>query len=169
LANNDENLLVSYSVNKQEAAQFLEVSTRTLERLVADGRLTKKRERGKTRPRVVFDAEELSDLKTELSSESRRTRVSASSALETIGFRLDRHYVRRLTLIAEERSMSPGEFARHLVIQGIEGTAESRLADELKLLRRSLAETVQLFLIEKCHASPEDAADFIESSSLRSG
>lgn len=64
--------------------------------------------------------------------------------------------------------MSPGEYARHLVIQGIEGTAESRLADELKLLRRSLAETVHMFLVEKCHASPEDATDFIENSGLRS-
>lgn len=47
------NLLIS--MNKQEAAEFLGVSVRALERYVQQGRLGGWYEKGKTRPTLVFD------------------------------------------------------------------------------------------------------------------
>ena len=54
------------SMNKQEAAEYLGVSVRALERYVQQGRIGGHYEKGKTRPTLVFDAAELEAFKTEL-------------------------------------------------------------------------------------------------------
>ncbi len=46
-------------MNKQEAASFLGVSVRALERYVQQGRIGGRYEKGKTRPTLVFDKAEL--------------------------------------------------------------------------------------------------------------
>src|SRR5579883_2748009 len=67
-------------MNKQQAAEFLGVSVRALERYVQQGRISVKYEKGKTRPTANFDASELEAFKAELnqptvkpSVESRQT------------------------------------------------------------------------------------------------
>ncbi|WP_414552523.1 helix-turn-helix domain-containing protein [Anabaena sp. CCY 0017] len=53
-------------MNKQEAADFLGVSVRALERYVQQGRISVKYEKGKTRPTAHFEQTELEAFKEEL-------------------------------------------------------------------------------------------------------
>jgi excisionase family DNA binding protein len=46
-------------MNKKEAAAWLNVSEKTLERAVKDGKLSARMEKGKTRDILVFDDDEL--------------------------------------------------------------------------------------------------------------
>lgn len=55
-------------MNKQEAADYLGVSTRAIERYTAKGKLSVKYEGGKTRPVAVYDRSELDKLKEELTA-----------------------------------------------------------------------------------------------------
>ena len=55
-------------MNKKEAANYLGVSTRAIERYTKQGKLSVKYEKGKTRPIAIYDQEELEKLKEELSS-----------------------------------------------------------------------------------------------------
>lgn len=55
-------------MRKWEAAKFLGVSVRTLERFAADGKLNLVYKRGKTGDEAIFDEEELAELKRELES-----------------------------------------------------------------------------------------------------
>jgi excisionase family DNA binding protein len=59
-------------MNKTEAADFLEVSTRALERYVAAGRIVGHYERGKTGKVLAFDADELHRFKDELEAPTSR-------------------------------------------------------------------------------------------------
>ncbi len=54
------------SINKKEAAAYLGISTRQLENYARPGRLSVRKEKGKTRNIAIFDDEELRQLKTEL-------------------------------------------------------------------------------------------------------
>lgn len=53
-------------MNKQEAADYLGVSVRALERYVQQGKISVKYEKGKTRPTANFDTTELEAFKAEL-------------------------------------------------------------------------------------------------------
>lgn len=53
-------------MNKRQAAEFLGVSVRALERYVQQGKLTVRYEKGKTRPTANFDQTELEAFKEEL-------------------------------------------------------------------------------------------------------
>ena len=53
-------------MNKKEAADYLNVSTRAIERYTKQGKLSVKYEKGKTRPIAVYEQEELDKLKEEL-------------------------------------------------------------------------------------------------------
>jgi len=61
-------------MNKQEAAEFLGVGVRALERYTQQGKIGARYEKGKTRPVAVYDVEELRTLKTELDSKLFSTR-----------------------------------------------------------------------------------------------
>lgn len=152
-------------MEKKEAAEFLGVSVRTLDRL-AVGNLTKGRARKKTRPVVVFDENELIALKEKLN----RTDVSLKEKSvvkpqDAIGFRLDPSYVKRLIDEGEKVGMSPGEFARRLVIRGLEDDSTERFAKELKAFRQNLTDMFFLILISKLGASEEEAAKILKTLS----
>ena len=53
-------------MNKKEAADYLGVSTRAIERYTKQGKLSVKYEKGKTRSIAVYDQEQLDKLKAEL-------------------------------------------------------------------------------------------------------
>jgi excisionase family DNA binding protein len=61
-------------MNKQEAAEFLGVGVRALERYMQQGKLGARYEKGKTRPVAVYDVGELRALKAELDSKLFSTR-----------------------------------------------------------------------------------------------
>ncbi len=64
-------------MNKQQAADFLGVSVRALERYVQQGRIGVKYEKGKTRPTVQFDQGELEAFKAELNQPSYKPAVES--------------------------------------------------------------------------------------------
>jgi DNA-binding transcriptional MerR regulator len=55
-------------MNKKEAAEYLDVSTRAIERYTKQGKLTVKYEKGKTRSIAIYDQAELERLKEELNT-----------------------------------------------------------------------------------------------------
>src|ERR1019366_2670942 len=105
-------------MEKEQAAEFLGVSIRTLERLASAGKLTKGRARKKTRPIVVFDKGELERLKSELQSARPAEvfgRPNTPKPKDAIGFRLDPFYVTRLEEEGAKTGMSAGDYARQKI------------------------------------------------------
>lgn len=89
---------INCRMNKQEAAKFLGVSVRALERYTQQGRISARYEKGRTRPIVTYDENELREFKTALESklykpvvEPRNTANSASG--ETALVRLSENSV----------------------------------------------------------------------------
>ncbi len=153
-------------MEKKEAAEFLGVSMRTLERLAASGRLTKGRARKKTRPVVVFDPHQLAELKKALSSKTTAQELSPESfqrPLDGVGFRLDPYYLKRLGEEGERHGMSAGEYARRLVIQGLESDFAAMFAQEVRGLRGNLAEVFYLILTGKMGASEEEGEQIVRA------
>ena len=68
-------------MNKQQAAEFLGVSVRALERYVQQGRISVKYEKGKTRPTANFDQAELEAFKEELNQPTIKPAVESRQTL----------------------------------------------------------------------------------------
>ncbi len=66
-------------MKKFDAAKFLDISEKTLERLVKNGEISSKLEKGKTRDVVVFDDEELKAFKEKRESSKHRPAFSSSN------------------------------------------------------------------------------------------
>ena len=66
-------------MNKQEAADFLGVSVRALERYTQQSRVSARYEKGKTRPIVTYDENELRQFKTELESKLHKPAVGSGN------------------------------------------------------------------------------------------
>ena len=63
-------------MNKQEAADYLDVSTRAIERYTAKGRLTPAYEKGRTGLAPVYDKAQLDDLKKDMHTPGARPEVN---------------------------------------------------------------------------------------------
>lgn len=153
-------------MEKKEAAEFLGVSVRTIERLAADGKLTKGRARKKTRPVVVFDKQELERLKAHIHTarpEEVFRRLNTPKPQDAIGFRLDPSYVKRLAAEGEKLGMSPSEYARKLVVRGLEDDGADRVSRELRGLRQNLTDMFYLVLTTKLGASDDEAAEIVRT------
>ena len=74
-------------MNKKEAANFLDVSVRALERYVQQGRISVRYEKGKTRPTANFEPAELETFKTELNQPSYKPAVQSRQNTSNIEFR----------------------------------------------------------------------------------
>jgi excisionase family DNA binding protein len=70
-------------MNKQEAADYLGVSTRAIERYTQKGKLSVRYEGGKTRPVAVYDLEELDKLKEELKTTTYKPAIAPSDPTPT--------------------------------------------------------------------------------------
>lgn len=147
-------------MNKQEAAKLLGISIRTLERLCSTGQLKKGRARHKTKPIVVFDKEEVLRLKEQLTDgvpEEVFGRPNSLPPQNAIGFRLDPYYIKRLEDEGRKHDMSSADYARRLVIRGLE------VSDELGSLRRSLSNMFYLILVSKLGATEAEAEELVRT------
>jgi excisionase family DNA binding protein len=70
-------------MNKKEAAEYLGVSTRAIERYTQKGLISVKYEGGKTRPVAVYDSDELDKLKEELETTIYKPAIESSSLTPT--------------------------------------------------------------------------------------
>lgn len=159
-------------MDKREAAEFLGISVRTLERLAKSGRLSQGRAKKKTRPIVVFDKKELEKLKVELTKGKPPEvfrRLNTQKPKDAIGFRLDPFYVEVLSKKGKEVGLSPSEFARKLVVQALEDTRADMFKDEVRALREGLADTFYAFLTMHFNVSKKDAQKFVNDTILREG
>lgn len=161
-------------MERREAADFLGVSLSTLDRLAAQGRLTKGRARRKTRPVTVYDEGELQRLKSELEQQGSRTTTAcppATKPQDAVGFRLDPYYVAQLKAKGAPLGMSAGEYARKLVIQALEQEGMELIREELSALRRSLAETkpqvVQVPAAERLEPLRQELAELRQTLTQR--
>jgi hypothetical protein len=145
-------------MDKAAAAEYLGVSTRTIERFAATGRLSKGRAKGKTRPVVVFDNDELESLKKELQA-ARPTevfrRLNTEKPKDAIGFRLDPFYVKRLEEEGQREGMSAAAYARRLVVRGLE------VGDELAAMKKSIGGMFYLILVSKLGATEAEADEIL--------
>ena len=160
--------LYNRDMERAEAAEFLGVSVSTLDRFASQERLTRGRAKRKTKPITVFDRAELERLKSELEADRPTAvlpRQSAPKVLPAVGFRLDPYYVQRLKAEGEKQGMSPGEYARRLVIRSLEETPADRFAEQLKALQTSLAGMFYLILVEKFGASEDEANELVRQIS----
>jgi excisionase family DNA binding protein len=71
-------------MNKEEAAAYLGISTRTLERYTQQGKLEVKYEGAKTRPIATYDRDDLDRLKAELGTPTIKPTVSDSDLTPTV-------------------------------------------------------------------------------------
>lgn len=152
-------------MDKRQAADFLGVSTRTIERLVASGRLIQKRQKGKTRPIGVFSETDLKRLKIELDRarpEEVFGRPNTPKPKDAVGFRIDPHYLRRLEEEGQKLGLSAGEFARRLVVRGLETD------DQIAALRKALGSMFYLILVTKMGASEAEAEEIVRNIEARS-
>ena len=71
-------------MNKKEAAEYLSVSTRAIERYTQQGKISVKYEKGKTRPVAVYEQQELDRLKEELNATVHKPAVEISTNTDNI-------------------------------------------------------------------------------------
>lgn len=157
-------------MDRKEAAQLLGVSVRTLDRLVAGGRLTKRRSLRKTRPIVTFSREEVEKLRAELQFDARTSselKGSLAPPKDTVAFRIDPFYLSRLQSEGQLIGLSAGEYARRLVIQVLEDDRVDEYRREVRLLREGLAATFFLLLTKKLGATPAEAQRLVAEAILK--
>ena len=99
-------------MNKKQAAEFLGVSVRALERYVQQGKLTVRYEKGKTRPTANFDQTELEAFKEELNQ------PTIKPAVESRQITTD---VYDVTVIAP---ITMAEFGEFTVVDSLAGMVE---------------------------------------------
>lgn len=114
---------------------------------------------------VVYEKTELERVQKEL-ERSRPVEVfgrpNTPKPADAVGFRLDPFYVKKLEEAGAAHGMSAGEYARRLVIRGIEG--QSAEAD-VKALRRSLSDMFYVILVTRLGASEGEATEIVKSLS----
>jgi hypothetical protein len=81
----------------------------------------------------------------DLRQDTRASQVVTPTAMQRIGFRLEPDYIRRLSEDGALRNMSPGDYARSLVVAGLDGfqqgqleAAQSSILSEIGLLRADI-------------------------------
>lgn len=128
-------------MRKEAAARYLGISLSTLERYMQQGKLPYRHERGRTRPIVVFDEDDLATFRAEREQAARApSKPAAGAATGSISFRLEAHYWQRLEQEGRRRGLSPHETARWLVMMALEKLQVDVLEGHLVDLRQQVDE-----------------------------
>jgi hypothetical protein len=125
--------------SKREAAEFLSISPRSLERYTRQGRIRAHYQKGRGHPVPIYEEGDLEALKADLGPTLAPPSGKATATSETVSFRLDKHYRARLIDEGEKRGISAGAYARLLVIDTLEDGEHERLRTDLGELRRLVA------------------------------
>lgn len=148
-------------MTKREAATILGVSVRTLERYTAQGKLCPQYvQAGKSR-QAHYEDTEIAALKAQLHGAPRqlRSKRTKEEETETVSFRLDPLFHKRLSEAAFLRRMSAGEYARSIVLDVLSDAREDIFKEEIARIREDIAVSVEAMLAfagtieqEKAHA-----------------
>jgi hypothetical protein len=175
-------------MNQQEAATYLGISVRSLQRYVQAERLRVRYESGKTRPVPIYDDQAIEALKAKLAYRPvfpQSQGKSVSERKQPFGFRLAPQEREDLVRNAQQYGMKPSEYARLLVQSGLEDGLQnqiSTLQKEIMLLREQVATlenalrqlqadfpaTVEV-LLEFGGMEPKAAKHWIATNLLRKG
>ena len=112
-------------MNKKEAANFLGVSVRALERYVQQGRISVRYEKGKTRPTANFDPAELETFKTELNQPSYKPAVNFRQNTSSVE---PRQITTDIQPEADNALVYPGEVGDITVIDKLASIIEGLIA-----------------------------------------
>lgn len=163
-------------MDKKEAAQFLGVSVRTLERYTKQGKIPARYERGRTRSVVSYDPESLQHLREEREEKLQQEKLQTRAAIpfgegteptDIVSFRLDPFYRKRLAEEGASEGMSAGEWARRLVVRALEEFQAAEIAElhrGLQALREELARSVAALLCAAGQETPERALQWVKDN-----
>lgn len=119
-------------MRESEAAVYLKLNVRTLQRYRTKGTLAFREAAGKTRATIEYDQADLDRLKAVL--ETKRASIPKphkmpKTATERVSFGLAPEGYAELVKEAERFDMSVGEYARRLVREGLESRFQSEAAE----------------------------------------
>ena len=165
-------------MSEAEAAAYLNLTARTLQRYRKKGNLAYREANGKTRSTIEYDKADLDRLKAELQTKraiSRKPKPIAKTAMPRIAFGLPQENFAELEKEAQRFGMSVGEYARRLVREGLESRFQSEateLRNRVKQLETELSRTRKDFsaafeaVLEYTGLDPEEAKKWV-SENLR--
>ena len=156
-------------MNRQKAAALLGVSLRTLDKYRAEGRLSFRYEKGKTRNVVVFEEADVRALKLRLLAERDKARPKASPQAESmspaVSFHVDRELYQKLSEEGAKWGMSPHQYARQLMVEGMNEELKGRVEE----LSREIARQREVFtdafcaVLEYVGMNETEAARWVEA------
>ncbi len=125
-------------LTKQQAAAHLSVSIRSLERYTAVGRIAARYEKGRSKPTPFYREDDLDQLKAALDEKRPTVTLRTPVSRPIVAFRLPEHYFDQLCEDGLRHSMSPGEYARHRLIDLLEAREGHRSEVDNTLLLRGI-------------------------------
>lgn len=103
----------------------------------------------------------------------RKTGRTPKEPSHTVSFRVDARTFKRLDAAAEELAMSPGAYARKLLVDGLEDHVRAQLLEEVAQthqavtgLRNDIASALEMVLLNLTDAGKDDVQAWI-SKNLR--
>jgi excisionase family DNA binding protein len=118
-------------MNKQQAAEFLGVSVRALERYVQQGKISVTYEKGKTRPTANFDPTELELLKEELNQPTVKPAIDARQISPDIESRQIATELQPEEVNIVHHTGDAGEIGEIATIDKLAGIIEGLLGEKL--------------------------------------
>lgn len=113
---------------------------------------------------LLYEEAELHRFRRELEEKKRwRLPKPDNPSTETVSFRLDVHYLKRLSETADRHRMSAGEFARLLVIQAL----DERTPEAIGELREDLATSVLALLVLAGNQDADEARAWVNKNLRR--
>ena len=157
-------------MNEQEAAQYLNVTPRTLLNYRKAGRLSYRLVQGKTRPVIEYEKSVLERFKGELEARAQVPKIAKPPRLRRVTFGLASHDYQELSEEAKKYDMKPGEYARRLMRESMESNlkgemrelqaADTKNTEEVKRLRSDVAGAFEA-LLEFLNLSPQEAQAWV--------
>jgi len=156
-------------LTKQQAAEYLEKSIRSLERYTRQGRIGADYAKGQhNKPTPMYGEDDLEALKAQIQKRRRSANPTVGDN-PVVAFRLPPPYADRLRQEGEQRGLSAGECARLRLIDALEDIDRRRFTDELKraveILGADLCTSVLVLLLRAGQVEDEaEARSWIEAN-----
>ena len=160
-------------MSEAEAALYLNLNARTLQRYRKKGTLAYREVTGKTRSTIVYDKADLDRLKADLEARraaSRKPQPTSKITLPRVAFGLPQSNYEELSKEAQRFGMSVGEYSRRLVREGLESRFQSEAAElrnRIKQLEAELSRTRKDFsaafeaVLEYTGLDPDEAKKWV--------
>ena len=157
-------------MRRNQAAEYLGVSAKTLYRLERAGKLTSRKEKTSTGHVIEYEIAELDRLKEELSQQREVPKAPKPTRLRRVTFGLPATDFEELEREATRYGLKPGEYARKLMRDSFESQLRADLGDlhaqdkkikgEVKRLRSEVASAFEV-LLEYLNFPPQEAKTWV--------